>query len=83
VSTKPVDQKLSQQEFLHEAKAELGLTWDQLAEQCGIAPRAMKNYRMPDASQNHREMPVLAWRAVSALVDANKREKGGKAAGGK
>ena len=47
-----------QQEFLQAAKASLGLTWDELAEQAGIAPRALKNYRMPDDSQNHRSMHI-------------------------
>lgn len=65
------EQEQSQQEFLHEAKAALGLTWDELAERAGIAPRALKNYRMPEDSQNHRSMPSLARRAVLQLLDAN------------
>lgn len=62
-------QEQSQQEFLHAAKAALGLTWDELAEQSGIALRALKNYRMPDESQNHRGLPSLARRAVQRLLD--------------
>ncbi len=65
------EKDLSQQAFLHAAKAALGLTWDELAERASIAPRALKNYRMPDDSQNHRTMPVLAWRAVQQLLDAH------------
>jgi hypothetical protein len=64
----------SQQEFLHGAKAALGLTWDDLANQAGIAPRALKNYRMPDDSQNHRSMPSLARRAVQQLLDAHAKK---------
>lgn len=64
----------SQQEFLHAAKAALGLTWDELAEQSGIAPRALKNYRMPDDSQNHRGLPSLARRAVQQLLDAHTKK---------
>lgn len=65
------DKELSQQEFLQAAKAALSLTWDELAEQASIAPRALKNYRMPDDSQNHRTMPLLARRAVQQLLDGH------------
>jgi hypothetical protein len=74
------EQEQSQQEFLHAAKAALGLTWDELAEQSGIAPRALKNYRMPDDSQNHRGMPSLARRAVQQLLDAHAKKNRKKAA---
>ena len=40
------EQEQRQQEFLHKAKAAPGLTWEELAEQAGIAPRALKNCRM-------------------------------------
>lgn len=63
-----VEQAESQQFFLHAAKAELGMTWDALAVAAGIEPRALKNYRMPDRSQNHRRMPNLARRAVEQLL---------------
>src|ERR1700761_1231728 len=55
---------LSQQEFLRRAKEQLDLGWDQLAVLTCIAPRALKSYRMPDGSKDHRSMPPLAWRAV-------------------
>lgn len=74
------EQEQRQQEFLQAAKAELGLTWDELAEQSGIAPRALKNYRMPDDSQNHRGMPSLARRAVQQLLDAHAKKNRKKAA---
>jgi aspartate carbamoyltransferase catalytic subunit len=74
------EQEQAQQEFLHEAKAILGLTWNELAAQAGIAPRALKNYRMPDDSQNHRSMPGLARRAVLQLLDANAKKNRKKAA---
>ena len=69
-----VQQVESQQAFLHAAKAELGMTWDALADAAGIAPRALKNYRMPDDSQNHRGMPRLARRAIEQLLTANKKK---------
>ena len=68
-----VEQVESQQSFLHAAKAELAMTWDALAVAAGIAPRALKNYRMPDGSQNHRGMPRLARRAIEQLLTENKK----------
>lgn len=65
----------SQQSFLRAAKAELGMTWDALAVAAGIEPRALKNYRMPDGSQNHRGMPNLARRAIGHLLLANEKRK--------
>ena len=65
MSNEPVK---GQQEFLRAAKASLGLCWDELAVMAGIEPRALKNYRMPDASQNHRGMPKLAYRAIDQLL---------------
>ena len=69
-----LEQVESQQSFLHAAKAELGMTWDALAVAAGIAPRALKNYRMPDGSQNHRGMPRLARRAIEQLLTENKKK---------
>jgi aspartate carbamoyltransferase catalytic subunit len=74
------EQEQAQQGFLQEAKAALGLTWDELAEQAGIAPRALKNYRLPDESQNHRSMPSLARRAVQQLLDVHAKKNRKKAA---
>jgi hypothetical protein len=65
----------SQQEFLQAAKATLGLTWDALAVEADIEPRALKNYRMPDSSQNHRRMPKLARRAVEQLLSAHEKNR--------
>lgn len=69
-----VEQIESQQSFLQAAKAEMGMTWDALAVASGIEPRALKNYRMPDDSQNHRGMPKLARRAIEQLLE-NKKKK--------
>jgi len=79
VTTK-VEQEQCQQEFLQAAKASLSLTWDELADQAGIAARALKNYRMPDESQNHRSMPSLARRAVQQLMEAHEKTNRKKAA---
>ena len=69
-----VEQVENQQSFLHAAKAELGMTWDALAVAAGIEPRALKNYRMPDDSQNHRGMPKLARRSLEQLLTENKKK---------
>jgi antitoxin HigA-1 len=69
-----IEQVESQQSFLHAAKAELGMTWDALAVAAGIEPRALKNYRMPSGSQNHRGMPKLARRAIEQLLLAHERK---------
>ena len=75
-----IEQVESQQSFLRAAKAELGMTWDALAVAAGIEPRALKNYRMPDGSQNHRGMPKLARRAIKQLLLAHERKNRKKAA---
>ena len=68
------DREPCQQDFLRAAKATLNVTWDQLADLAGIAPRALKNYRMPDQSTEHRSMPALARRAVQQLLDEHARK---------
>lgn len=73
-------QELGQQEFLKAAKATLGLKWDELAVQAGIEPRALKNYRMPDGSKNHRGLPVLARRSIQQLLDEHAKKNRRKAA---
>jgi hypothetical protein len=75
-----LDQVESQQSFLHAAKSELGLTWDALAVAAGIEPRALKNYRMPDESQNHRGMPKLARRAIEQLLTEHQKKSRKKSA---
>lgn len=68
----------SQQEYLRDAKAKLGLEWDAFAEQAGIKPRAFKTYRMPETSKDYRPMPALARRAVDRLLaDHEKRMRRG------
>ena len=58
----------SQQDYLRAAKAELGLEWDDLATRAGIKPRALKTYRMPDTSNDHRQLPELARRSIDMLL---------------
>lgn len=65
----------TQQDFLRAAKAELGLTWDKLAEEAGIEPRALKTYRMPAESNERRPLPSVARRAIELLVQLHRKKK--------
>lgn len=65
----------TQQEYLKAAKATLGLEWDDLAKKAGIKPRALKTYRMPDSSKDHRGLPDLARDAIDRLLADHKRAK--------
>ncbi len=58
----------SQQDYLKAAKATLDVEWDVLADKAGIKPRALKTYRMPDSSKDHRTLPPLARRAIDGLL---------------
>jgi hypothetical protein len=60
--------KRTQQAYLRAAKDRLGLDWDTLAVRAGIAPRALKNYLLPDASSGHRTLPALARAAIEELL---------------
>lgn len=62
----------TQQDFLQEVKAAMGMTWDELAEASGIKARALKTYRMPDSSKDHRTLPDLARRSLTQLRDARR-----------
>lgn len=64
----------SQKDFLAHAKALLScvhnkLTWDRMAELAEIEPRALKTYRMPENSPDHRAMPKVVRRQIEALLE--------------
>ena len=64
----------SQREFLSQAKAILSrvhkkLTWDRMAELAEIEHRALKTYRMPENSPDHRAMPKPVRRQIESLLD--------------
>ncbi len=80
-SGKSTMQDLHQQEYLHAVKTALSktipeITWDAIADLCGIAPRALKTYRMPKTSKDYRAMPKL----VKAAIDRVVEQHSGKAA---
>lgn len=64
----------TQLEFLHAAKSELGVTWDELATLADIAPRALKTYRLPPASAEYRGMPKLARNAITSVLEKNRQK---------
>jgi hypothetical protein len=74
VSSKKAMSNTTQQEYLKSAKDALGVTWDELAELSGINPRALKTYRMPDTSQDYRQLPSLARAAIDRLVVRRKKK---------
>jgi hypothetical protein len=64
----------SQKDFLARAKAALSrvhkkLSWDGMAELAEIEPRALKTYRMPENSPDHRAMPRAVRRQIEALLE--------------
>ncbi len=72
-------EKQTQKDYLNSAKGRYSglvgqsVTWDRFAELCGIAPRALKTYRMPETSGDYRPMPPLAKQSVDRLLkDAEK-----------
>lgn len=67
----------SQQEYLKAAKAALDVEWDALADMAGIKPRALKTYRMPATSKDHRALPDLARRQLMGCWPPTKKDSKG------
>jgi hypothetical protein len=65
----------TQQEYLKAAKATLGVEWDTLAGLAGINPRALKTYRMPDSSKDHRSLPSLAKSAIDRVLSVHQEKQ--------
>ncbi|UDM18933.1 hypothetical protein [Vogesella sp. XCS3] len=63
----------TQQEYLKAVKTELGVEWDRLAELAGIAPRALKTYRMPVESKNYRGMSQFVRDAIERVLQEHRR----------
>lgn len=61
---------MTQQEFLRDAKAKLGLTWPEFAQRIGAPETTMKKWVLPDdAEKNAREMPSTVWVLVREILD--------------
>lgn len=54
------------------------LTWDRFAELAEIEPRALKSYRIPENSPDHRVMPQTVRRQIEALLEQVKDPRGGQ-----
>lgn len=66
----------SQKAYLQATKQALGAcTWDQLAEMAGVAPRALKTYRMPEKSQDYRVIPGPVKKVLEMLIEAKRYQK--------
>lgn len=64
------------QELLQALKDALGATWNEVAENTGIAPRTLKSYRLPASSSGGRGMDKFVRDTVeAALIQAQKKNK--------
>lgn len=64
---------MDQRAYLRAIKKEVGLKWDSLAEMAGINPRALKTYRMPETSADHRKLPDHAKAALEGVLQYHRR----------
>lgn len=64
---------MDQQTFLRLAKRELGLSYPRLAEEIGVSPRTLEKWALGVGSRDHREMPRIAWKSISRLLEERKR----------
>lgn len=61
---------LTQQEFLREAKDQLGLTWSAFAKRIGAPESTLKKWSSSAESEaNFREMPSAAWALVREVLE--------------
>lgn len=68
-------QRMKQQTFLRLAKRELGISYHQLANEIGVSPRTMEKWSLSDRSSDHREMPLIATKFISKLLEDLKRAR--------
>jgi hypothetical protein len=70
VNYKVLTTTMTQQEFLRNAKAKLGLTWPEFAERIGAPETTMKKWALPDdAEKNARKMPSTVWVLVREILE--------------
>ena len=68
-----------QKEYLvgvkRQLEARIGcLTWDEMARQASVEPRALKTYRLPEGSANYRSMPPVVRQAFENLLNQPVRD---------
>ena len=66
---------IPQYDYLQAVKRELALPWDEIARRSGIAPRALKTYRTPLSSKDHRAMPAPALIQLDRLLQSRLRKQ--------
>lgn len=64
---------MDQQTFLRLAKRELNLSYSALAAKIGVSPRTIEKWSLGNRSPDHREMPLIARKFVSWLLEDTKR----------
>lgn len=65
---------MTQKDYLQATKTALGAnTWGDLAELADVAPRALKTYRMPEASGDYRAMPSPVKKVFEMLIADKKK----------
>lgn len=70
VNETAMNKMMTQQEFLRDAKAKLGLTWPEFAQRIGAPETTMKKWALPDdAEKNAREMPSTIWVLVREIIE--------------
>lgn len=59
---------LTQQEFLRDAMARLGMTRDEFAERIATKRKTLDNWLLPQ-SDSSRGMPDMAWKFISEILE--------------
>ncbi|MGZ3238849.1 MAG: hypothetical protein ACXWJK_00495 [Burkholderiaceae bacterium] len=61
---------MTQQEFLRDAKEQLGMTWKEFAQRIGAPETTLKKWMAaPEAEDNYREMPSTVWTLVREIME--------------
>ena len=66
---------MEQQSFLRLAKRELGLSYQELAVRLGVSARTIEKWSLTNASPDRREMPRIAVKFISLLLEDAKRTR--------
>lgn len=64
---------LTQQDFLREAMATLGLTREQFADRLGTSKRRLDNWLLPSDSKEFRSMDDMVWNFVREILKNKNR----------
>lgn len=59
----------TQQDFLREAMAELGLTREAFAQRLACSKRTLDKWLLPSTSNDHRQMDDAMWKFVREVLE--------------